>query len=225
MTHICVSSIITIGSDNGLSPGRRQTIIWTHTRILLIGPLGINFSEIAIEINTFSFQKIDFKMSSAKWWPSFLGLIVLTVCHWIHSLARGMEYMFEYQSPYQYLLLPLQRLLAIQSAISVSTCPPCLLQRQKSACGVLVDSIAHPNASIVSYRIIETVTMDACITQCIHRPQRFNSSCGYQIPTLALITNRALLLNPKWKTNREIVHLKCLDLYSSKTHKAIDAMV
>ena len=38
VTHICVSEIIIIGSDNGLSPGRRQAIIWTNARILLIGP-------------------------------------------------------------------------------------------------------------------------------------------------------------------------------------------
>ena len=27
VTHICVSELVTIGSDNGLSPGRRQAII------------------------------------------------------------------------------------------------------------------------------------------------------------------------------------------------------
>ena len=37
MTHICVNKIITIGSDNGLSPGRRQAIIWTNAGMLLIG--------------------------------------------------------------------------------------------------------------------------------------------------------------------------------------------
>ena len=42
-----------IGSDNGLSPGRRQAIIWTNAGILLIGPLGTNFSEILIGIQTF----------------------------------------------------------------------------------------------------------------------------------------------------------------------------
>ena len=30
VTHICVSNLIFIGSDNGLSPGRRQAIIWTN---------------------------------------------------------------------------------------------------------------------------------------------------------------------------------------------------
>ena len=50
MTHICVSKLTIIGSDNGLSPGRRQAIIWTNAGILLIWPLGTNFSEISIEI-------------------------------------------------------------------------------------------------------------------------------------------------------------------------------
>ena len=29
-----------IGSENGLSPGRHQAIIWTNAGMLLIGPLG-----------------------------------------------------------------------------------------------------------------------------------------------------------------------------------------
>ena len=36
--HICISKLTIIGSDNGLSPGRRQAIIWTNARLLLIGP-------------------------------------------------------------------------------------------------------------------------------------------------------------------------------------------
>ena len=54
VTDICVSKLTIIGSDNGLSPGRLQTIIWTNVGILLIRPLETNFSEILIEINTFS---------------------------------------------------------------------------------------------------------------------------------------------------------------------------
>ena len=46
VTHVCFSKLIMIGSDNGLSPGRRQAILWTNAGILLIGPVGINFSEI-----------------------------------------------------------------------------------------------------------------------------------------------------------------------------------
>ena len=74
VTHICVSKLPIIGSDNGLSPGRHQAIIWTNAGILLIGPLGTNFSEISIVIHTFSFKKIHMRMSSGKWRPSCLGL-------------------------------------------------------------------------------------------------------------------------------------------------------
>ena len=77
MTHICVGNLAIIGSDNGLSPGRRQAIIWTNAGILLIGHLGTNFSEIWIWIQTFSFKKMHFKMASAKWRPFCLSLNVL----------------------------------------------------------------------------------------------------------------------------------------------------
>ena len=59
--HVCVSTITVIGSNNGLSPGRRQAIIWTNARILLIGPLGTNFSEILIEIYIFHSGKCIWK--------------------------------------------------------------------------------------------------------------------------------------------------------------------
>ena len=77
MTYICVGNLTTIGSDNGLSPDRRQAIIWTNAGILLIGPLWTNFSEISIKSPTFSFKKMRLKVTSAKWWPFFLGLNVL----------------------------------------------------------------------------------------------------------------------------------------------------
>ena len=118
VTHICVISLIIIGSDNGLLPGRRQAIIWTNagilffffffstklyftsfihsytfwqyiinivlrritlcinnctsgqsffSGILLIWPLRTKFNEMLIEIQTFSFKKMHWKMSSGKW--------------------------------------------------------------------------------------------------------------------------------------------------------------
>ena len=84
MTHICVVKQTSIDSDNGLSPGRRQAVIWTNAGIFLIGPLGTNFSEILIGIQTFSFKKIHLKISSAKWRPFCLGLNVLTATP-VHS--------------------------------------------------------------------------------------------------------------------------------------------
>ena len=99
-THICVCKLAIIGSDNGLSPGRRQAIIWTNDGILLIGPLGTNFSEILIGIQTFSSRKMHLKISSAKWRPFFLGLNTLmeemskskipdAICHNEFSLRYG----------------------------------------------------------------------------------------------------------------------------------------
>ena len=80
VAHICVNKLTIIGSDNGLVPGRRQTSIWTNAGTFLIGPLGTNFSEILIAIETFSFKKMHLKISSAKWRPFCLGLSELT--HW-----------------------------------------------------------------------------------------------------------------------------------------------
>ena len=94
MTHICVSKLSIIGSDNGLSPDRRQATIWTNAGILVIGTLGTNFNEILIKIQTFSFKNINLKMSSGKWRPFCLGLNVLreilytsTICDTWHIKA------------------------------------------------------------------------------------------------------------------------------------------
>ena len=108
VTHICVSILTIIGSDNGLSPGPRQAITWTNAAILLIGTLRANFSEIFIRtgprqaitwtnaailligtlranfseifirILTFLLKKMRFKESSAKWRPYCRGLNGLT---------------------------------------------------------------------------------------------------------------------------------------------------
>ena len=86
VTHICVSKLIAIGSDNGLSPSRRQAIIWTNAGILSIGPLETNFSEILIEIIIVSFKKMRLKVSSAIRRPFCLSLNVWTqwlpFCRW-----------------------------------------------------------------------------------------------------------------------------------------------
>ena len=77
MTHIRVCELPIIGSDNGLLPGRRQTIIWTDVGILLIRTFRTNFSEILRKIHTFSFKKMHLKMSTGKRRPFCLGLNVL----------------------------------------------------------------------------------------------------------------------------------------------------
>ena len=78
VTHICVGKLITIGSDNGLSPDRRQAIIWTNAGLLSIGPLRTYFSENSITMQQYSLRKMHVKMLSAKWRPSCLALNVLS---------------------------------------------------------------------------------------------------------------------------------------------------
>ena len=72
--HTCIGKLTSIGSDNDLSPGRHQAIIWTNAGILLIWPY---LCENVIEIHTVSMKKMHLKMSSAKWWPFCLSLYVL----------------------------------------------------------------------------------------------------------------------------------------------------
>ena len=96
VTHICVGKLIIIGSDNGLSPWRRQAIIWTNAVIWSMGPLGTNFSEILIEIHTFSFKKMHLKMSSAKCRLFCLGLNVLRIlCSLFHSVSMPVTFAIE----------------------------------------------------------------------------------------------------------------------------------
>ena len=66
VTHICVGKLSIIGSENGLSPSRRQAIIWTNAGLLSIGTLQTYFSEILIKIQQFSLKKMHLKMSSVK---------------------------------------------------------------------------------------------------------------------------------------------------------------
>ena len=66
VTHICVTKLTIIGSDNGLVP--------TSAGILLIRTLETNFSEILGKIHSFSFKKMHLKMSSANGHLFSLGL-------------------------------------------------------------------------------------------------------------------------------------------------------
>ena len=77
--HISVSKFTIIGSDNGLSPGRRQAIIWTNAGILVMCTLGTHFREILIEIHKSLFKKNAFEMSSAECRPFCHGLNRLNV--------------------------------------------------------------------------------------------------------------------------------------------------
>ena len=91
--YICIGNLTIIVSCV-LSPGWQQAIIWSNAGILLIGPLGTNFSEILIEIETFSLKKIRLKMLSAKYCPFRLGLNVLTVLNFCEYILRGLPFLY-----------------------------------------------------------------------------------------------------------------------------------
>ena len=116
VTHINVSKLTTIGSEHGLFPGWCQAIIWTNAGILLIGPLGTNFSEVLNKIYTFSFKKMQLKMSSAKWplfrlglnelrssWPSY-GVPICGLVLWIFFIVA--ERFHHYNSQRLSLVIP-----------------------------------------------------------------------------------------------------------------------
>ena len=85
VTHISVGKLTIIGSYNGLSPARRQAIIWTNGGILLIGPLGTNFSEILIRIqNIFihenALQNVVCEMASILSLPQCIKVDIWNSC-------------------------------------------------------------------------------------------------------------------------------------------------
>ena len=56
-----------------------QAIIWTNAGILLIEPLRTYFSEILIEILTFSSKEMHLKVSSAKWRTFCLDVLIALI--------------------------------------------------------------------------------------------------------------------------------------------------
>ena len=66
VTHICVSNLTIISSDNSLSPALCQAIIWTNAGILLIF------------IREKAFESVVYKMAAILSWPQCVnGLLTL----------------------------------------------------------------------------------------------------------------------------------------------------
>ena len=78
---MCANQII-IGLDNGLSPVCHQAIILTNDGLLLIGPWGVNFSEILTK-NTKIFilkkalENVVCKMVAILFWPQYVNFCVI----------------------------------------------------------------------------------------------------------------------------------------------------
>ena len=84
VTHIYDANLTIFGLDNGLSPGRRQAIIWTTAGILLMDPW--EQTSVKVKILTFSLKKTHLKVSSVEWQPFCLGFNVL---------MKGIQYPFK----------------------------------------------------------------------------------------------------------------------------------
>ena len=79
VTHICVVKLTIISSDNGLSPGRHQAIIWTNAGILLIGPFILHWNDnqdsyIFIQEN--AFENIVWKMAAILSRPQCVNVVL-----------------------------------------------------------------------------------------------------------------------------------------------------
>ena len=60
-------NLVIIGSDNDVLPILHQVIVWINASMSAVWPFGTNVSEIWIEIQQFSFMKMNLKVSSVKW--------------------------------------------------------------------------------------------------------------------------------------------------------------
>ena len=72
-THLPLVNQVSIGSDSGLSPIRRQAIILTNTELLSTGPIGTNCIDIFNTNTKLPFTKMHMKMSSDKWRTFYPG--------------------------------------------------------------------------------------------------------------------------------------------------------
>ena len=97
-SDICVRKLNIIGPDNGLSPGRPQTIIWTNAGTLLIQTLRRNFNEILSEIRTFSFKKIYLKNVVCEM------AAILPQCVDVHGDERVVRFVYGHPSRWQWVL-------------------------------------------------------------------------------------------------------------------------
>ena len=126
VTHICVSKLTTISSDNGLLPGRGPAIIWTNAGILLIGLLGTSGSDMLIKIQTFSLKKIRLKMLFAKCCPNVVSACWCPgFCHW-QAISRAVVLQYEmeiFMKCWCFLLIcfSIEKLCKIQMHIYIST--------------------------------------------------------------------------------------------------------
>ena len=91
VAHICIGKLTIIGSDNGLSPERRQAIIWTNAGLLLLTwPLGTNSIEVSIEFKHLHSRKCisnDIKIGhffAVKTLAKLVRNMEILASHWVY---------------------------------------------------------------------------------------------------------------------------------------------
>ena len=114
MTHICLSKLTIISSYNGLSPGRRQAIIWTNDGILLIGPpekklLWIFNRNLYIFIQENAFEYVVLKMAAILSRPQCVKRKMTYVSN-ADVLPQDVSHTFRWHSWASVLCLPVLRL-------------------------------------------------------------------------------------------------------------------
>ena len=93
--RIYVGNLTNIGSDNGLSPGRRQAIIWSrdssNAGILLMGLIGTNFSEVS----SAKYQPLKFH------WILFQMVQLTIFQHWFGAIQATSHYLNQWWLVYR----------------------------------------------------------------------------------------------------------------------------
>ena len=83
---MCVNKLSHISSDNGLSPGRRQAIIWTNDRKLLNLSKLRNKLQWHLKINSYhliqenAFENVVWKMAAILSRPQYVEYLIILCC-------------------------------------------------------------------------------------------------------------------------------------------------
>ena len=82
VTHIYISKLTIIGSDNGFLPGLCQAIIWTNDNILPITSQGTYFNDILIQENAIVVSKMAAILSRTQCVKACIIITELTWGYW-----------------------------------------------------------------------------------------------------------------------------------------------
>ena len=81
-----------MGTDNGLSPCRRQAIIWTNAGLESTGTFATNFNVIGINVQPYfpqenELESVGCKISATLSWPHYVNVIA----YWRIHIPLGLD--------------------------------------------------------------------------------------------------------------------------------------